>query len=235
MAIREHRREKKEESEMDKRELEELSMSNLAMVLQALDEGNIEEARKRVIRMDDEAKRMHDTMTNFASVLLTYIGETYGDEEVVKALRFRHEHVEQDQKNMMTMSPEEAVRHKALIHRGHHSQVTVTEEEDRFVLKLDPCNTGGRLMLEDSRKPSTPFGKVKKPIPESWKRLGISYYCVHCAQNSIVSVEKGAPHPICIYERPKNPNEPCYQYFYKRTGDVPNKYLKELGLKKKEK
>lgn len=217
---------------MEQEELKELSMSNLNKVLRAIDRGDIEEAKECVKRMEKEAKHSHDTMVNFVWILLTYIGEKYGDEEVIKALRFRHDHVEQDQKRMLTMEPEEAVRHKMMIHRGHHSNKMLAEEKERFVLRLDPCNTGGRLMREEMKKLKGNIGRTRKAFPESWKRSGVSYYCVHCAQNSIVSVEKGAPHPTWIYERSENPEDPCYQYFYKRTEDVPEKYFEELGLKK---
>lgn len=100
---------------MEQEELKELSISNLDKVMRALDRGDIEEAKECVKRMEKEANHSHDTMVNFVWILLTYIGEKYGDEEVIKALRFRHDHVEQDQKSMLTMEPEEAVRHKAMM------------------------------------------------------------------------------------------------------------------------
>lgn len=217
---------------MEKKERKELSVSNLDRVLRALDRGDIEEAKECVKKMEKEAKHSHDTMVNFVWILLTYIGEKYGDKEVIKALQFRHVRVEQDQKRMLTMSPEEAIRHKLMIHRGHHSRMTLIEEKDRFVLKLDPCNTGGRLMREEIKKMKGNIGRTKKAHPESWNRSGVSYYCVHCAQNSIVSMERGAPHPTWIYERSDSPGAPCYQYYYKSTEDVPEKYFEELGLKK---
>ena len=111
-------------------------------------------------------------------------------------------------------------------------EMTLTEEEDRFVLKLDPCNTGGRMRREGLDNPPINLGKVKKPVPESWDRTGISYYCAHCGLHSLMGVEKGAPHPTWIYRCPENPKDPCYQYCYKRTEDVPEAYFKELGLKK---
>jgi hypothetical protein len=114
-----------------------------------------------------------------------------------------------------------------MIHRAHHSNITLTEEKDRFVMKLDPCNSGGRMLRK-----GLDLGKTKKAIPESWSRKGISYYCTHCAFHSITSVKKGAPHPTWIYERSDDPAAPCYQYCYKTTEAVPEKYFKELGLKK---
>ena len=100
------------------------------------------------------------------------------------------------------------------------------------MLKLDPCNTGGIMLREGLDKPPVSLGKVKSGFAESWNRSDISYYCAHCGLHSITSVEKGAPHPTWIYRCPENPRDPCYQYCYKRTDDVPEEYFEELGLKR---
>jgi len=217
----------KKEAKMDAKELKELSMSNLDKALRALDEGKIEEARKYAQVMEKEAKHAHDIMVNFVWILLTYIGKNFGEDKIVEALHFRHSVQEQVAERMLGMSPEDAVRFKTMIHRAHHSNITMTEEKDRYVMKLDPCNTGGRMLRE-----GLDLGKTGKAIPESWNRKGISYYCMHCAFHSIISVEKGAPHPTWVYDRSDNPAAPCYQYCYKTTEAVPEKYFGELGLKK---
>ncbi len=220
---------------MEKEELRELSMSNLDKVLRALDRNDIEEAKKCAQSMESEAKHAHDLMVEYVWTLLTYIGKTYGDDEVIKALRFRHDTQAQVAERMLGMSPEEAVRFKTMIHRAHHSNMTLTEEKDRFVLKLDPCNTGGRMLRVGLDKPPVNLGRTKKGVSESWSRPHISYYCAHCGLHSIVSVEKGAPHPTWVYKCPEGPQDPCYQYCYKRTEDVPEEYFEELGLKKEKK
>jgi hypothetical protein len=217
---------------MEKEELKELSMSNLDKLLRALDEQNIEEAKKCAQVMDEESKHAHDLMVDYVWTLLTYIGNNYGDEEVIKALRFRHSCQAQVAEKMLGMSPEDAVRFKTMIHRAHHSNMELTEEEDRFVLKLDPCNTGGRMLREGLDQPPVNLGKLKQGFPESWHRSDISYYCAHCGLHAIMGVEKGAPHPTWIYRCPENPQDPCYQYCYKSTEDVPEEYFAELGLKK---
>jgi len=217
---------------MDREELNDLSTPNYKKVLQALDEGNTEEAKRCLQIMEEESKSAHDLMVNYVWTLLTYIGKKYGDKEVIQALRFRHTSQEQVAERMLGMTSEEAVRFKTMIHRGHHSNITLTEEEDRFVLKLDPCNTGGRMLREGLDQSPTNLGKFETAFPESWNRPGVSYYCAHCALHSITSVEKGEPHPTWIYKRPENPNDPCFQYCYKRTEDVPKEYFEELGLTK---
>jgi hypothetical protein len=217
---------------VDQKELKELSMFNLDKVLRALDKKDIEEARKYAQIMEEEAKHAHDLMVEFVYVLLSYIGKNYGEEEVVKAMRSRHGVRAQVAERMLGMKPEDAVRFKTMVHRGHHSQMTLTEEEERFVLKLDPCNTGGRLFRDGLDQPPFNLGKFRKKLPETWNQTEVPYYCGHCAMHAIMGVQKGAPHPTWVYRRPRNPQDPCYQYCYKRTRDVPEEYFNELGLKK---
>jgi hypothetical protein len=217
---------------LDPKELKELAMSNLDKVLEALDRGDIGEARKQALIMEEEAKHAHDLMVEFVCVLLTYIGKNYGEEEVVKAMRSRHGGKPQVAERMLGMSPEDAVRFKTMIHRAHHSKMTLTEEEDRFVLKLDPCNTGGRMLRDGLDKPPVNLGKFQKKLPETFNQTDVLYYCGHCAMHAIMGVQKGAPHPTWVYRRPQNSQDPCYQYCYKKTRDVPEEYFNELGLKK---
>ena len=105
---------------MEEKELKELGMANVDKVLRALDRGDLEGAKQCVLTMEKEAKHSHDLMVNFIWILLTYIGNTYGDDEVFNALRFRHSVQDQVAERMLGMSPEDAVRFKTMIHRAHH-------------------------------------------------------------------------------------------------------------------
>jgi len=184
--------------------------------------------------MEREAKHAHDVMCDFVASLATYIGRNYGDDEVIKAFYFRHSLKDQVSEKMLGLTPEDAVRYKTMVHRAHHSIMEVTEEPERFVLKLDLCNSGGTIRQGHVDSPPENLGKTGKGMPESWARKGISYYCAHCAVHSRNSVIKGAPHPTWIYECPEDPHSPCIQYCYKNTDAVPAKYFQELGLTKPE-
>ena len=219
---------------MDKREMKELATPNHQKVRQALDDGDIESAKKHLDTMERESKHAHDVMCDFVASFATYIGRKYGDNEVLKAFYFRHSLKDQVSEKMLGLTAEDAVRYKTMIHRAHHSTMELTEEPERFVLKLDPCNSGGTIRREYIDAPAENLGKTQKAMPESWGRTGISYYCAHCAVHSRNSVIKGAPHPTWIYECPEDPKAPCVQYCYKNTNDVPEKYFDELGLYKLE-
>lgn len=217
---------------MDRTELEELGRSKAERALEALERGQVEEATELLKGVQGEAKHCHDLMVDYVWTLLTYIGKTYGDEEVEKALHFRHHVQSQVAERMLGMSSEEAVRFKAMIHRGHHSNITITEEDDRFVLKLDPCNTGGRMLRAGLDKPPVGLLRTNKAHPWTWNKESVSYYCAHCAMHEIQGMDKGAPHPTWVYECPEHPDDPCIQYCYKRTEDIPEQYFKRIGKEK---
>jgi hypothetical protein len=217
---------------MDLKELREISRSKLDQVLEALDVGQVDEAKELIKIMKDEFKHCHDSTVNYVWILLTYIGRTYGEEEVEKALRFRHHVQKQSAERMIGMIAEDAVRFKAMIHRGHQSNIYLTEESDRFVMKLDPCNSGGRMLRLGLDKPPMNLLRTKKAYPWTWSKENISYHCAHCAMHEIQSMEQGSPHPTWIHECPEDPKDPCIQYCYKRTSDVPEQYFERIGKKK---
>ena len=219
---------------MDPKELKELSQSNLDRALEALDQGRVEEAKGFLRKEKEETKHCHDLMVDYVWTLLTYIGKTFGEEEVNKALEFRHSVQKQVAERMLGMPPEDAVRFKAKVHRGHHSTFTLTEEPDRYVMRLDPCNTGGRMMRLRMDEPPIGLLRTKEPHDWTWGKKDISYYCAHCSMHEIQGVEKGAPHPTWVFECPEKPDDPCIQYCYKTTEAVPEKYFTRIGKKKPE-
>jgi hypothetical protein len=217
---------------MDPKELKDLSQSHLDRALEAIDQGHVEEAKKLLEIMKAETKHCHDLMVDYVWTLLTYIGKNYGEEEVYKALEFRHGVQKQVAEHMLGMTAEDSVRFKAKIHRGHHSTFTLEEEPDRYVMKLDPCNTGGRMLRLRMDQPPIGLLRMGKAHPWTWSKKGVSYYCAHCAMHEIQGMEKGAPHPTWVFECPENPDDPCIQYCYKHTEDVPEEYFSRIGKRK---
>ena len=88
--------------------------------------------------MEKEAQYVRHLGMDTVWTLLTYIGKHYGDDEVIKALRFRHSCQAQVAERMLGMSPEDAVRFKTMLHRVHRSKMTLTEEEDSLCIKTRP-------------------------------------------------------------------------------------------------
>ena len=217
---------------MDPRELKELSRSYLDRAIEAMDDGHIEKAKDLLETQRVETKNCHDLMVDYVWTLLTYIGKHYGEEGVHKALEFRHGVQKQVAERMLDMSPEDAVRFKAKIHRGHHSVFTIVEEPERYVMRLDPCNTGGRMLRQRMDQPPIGLLCTKEPHNWTWNKEDVSYYCAHCAMHEIQGMEKGAPHPTWVFECPENPDDPCVQYCYKRTEYVPEVYFERIGKKK---
>jgi hypothetical protein len=110
--------------------------------------------------------------------------------------------------------------------------ITVAEEEDKYVIYLDPCGSGGRMRREGRDKPPYNYGKTKKAYPWSWGKAGVPYYCVHCCiwSEIIPTEQQGYPHRVTAYS--DDPNEPCAFYIYKRPELIPEEYFARIGKKK---
>ena len=110
--------------------------------------------------------------------------------------------------------------------RDPYSNITITEEPDRYVVKLDPCRSGGRLRRTKS------VGTTKKAYPWSWSRSGVCYYCCHdCLLMEIIPIELRG-YPIAVFEYSDNPQDPCVQFYYKRPELIPEEYFTRVGKTK---
>ncbi len=111
-------------------------------------------------------------------------------------------------------------------HRFHHSNFTVTEEPDRYVVTHDPCGSGGRL------KRTMSVATTKKAYPWSWGKAGVPYYCCHCCMTwEIIPIELRGYH-LRINLIADKPEDPCIHLFYKRPELIPEEYFTRLGMKK---
>ena len=135
--------------------------------------------------------------------------------------------------------------------RGHLSgprrtgEVSLREEEDRWVFRFDPCGSGGRTLRPDANADGTarvgpPFGfRVTAERHDwAWQTKGVCLYCVHCCQ-----LQERAPiarlgYPVRVVEPPvwgtAEPREYCTWSVYKDPGLVPAEAYRRVGSAKPE-
>ncbi len=90
---------------------------------------------------------------------------------------------------------------------------SVEEKEDRYVLTLDPCDSGGLMRRKGML--ATDRGVTKKGYPWSWGRAGVPYYCAHCAiGGEIIPMERKGKAWYTM-EFPDDPQAPCVYNFLK--------------------
>lgn len=169
-------------------------------------------------------KALSDGLVAFIDELLTHLA-TLGEEEVYKFIRKRYYPRVQD---WLARTPgvEESLQREVENQRGHYGNVKVTEETDRYVVRCDPCGTGGRLRRVKNVE------VTKKAYPWSWGKAGIPYYCTHCSVMwEIIPIELRG-YPIAIFLPGDKPEDPCLHLYYKKPELIPEEYFTMVGKTK---
>jgi hypothetical protein len=176
---------------------------------------------------------------NWSWSFFTYIADTYGEAELEKAYRsilgsyYRARYdkaMAADVTTQLRLTVEGLRGH--LMGPGRQGEIAITEEEDRYVLSLDPCGSGGvaRERVESGNEPNRQlFGFSKKPHDWTWGKDRVCYYCGHCAfVNEILAIEHYG-HPMRVTEYPERAEDPCVWYVYKDPAKIPAEYYERVG------
>jgi len=200
---------------------EELATSTWTLVSDAIRAGKVDEALTYLDYGSWEAKMMHDSMCSFVEDAFTHLA-TFGEEEIYKLLRKRYEPVI---RRWLSDTPgvKETMERAIEFQRGHGGNTTVTEEPDRYVVRCDPCGSGGQLRRTKN------VGIAKKAYPWTWGKSGVPYYCIHCSVMwEILPIEMRG-YPIRINLIGDNPSDPCIHLYYKKPELIPEEYFKRIG------
>ncbi|MCC0004070.1 MAG: hypothetical protein H6872_02550 [Methylobacteriaceae bacterium] len=141
------------------------------------------------------------------------------------------------------MSDDELVREIARTWNYHCADFTIIEEEDRFVFRLDPCGSGGRLFRGAVWRDMFHYGdrlapKMASPHRINFNRRDAPTCCTHCAAANRAQLESasspGDPLFFVIDGHAQTaPGAPCRCYVYKkdaRREDIDPALFEQIGL-----
>ncbi len=137
----------------------------------------------------------------------------------------------------------------ALSLRGHLSgpgrtgEVSLREEEDRWVFRFDPCGSGGRTMRADANangaaRVGPPFGfrVTTQEHDWAWRTKGVCLYCAHCCQLQERASITRLGYPVRVVEPPvwgtAEPRDYCTWSVYKDPQLVPAEAYRRVGATK---
>ncbi|WP_420582302.1 hypothetical protein [Reichenbachiella sp.] len=217
----------------------EVGKSSLALAYEAMQKGDLEEAKRITEYARLEWEVVHDMFTNWAWSFFTYIADNFGEDELEKAYRSilgsyykdRYDKVmSQDVETQLQLTIEGLRGH--LMGPDRQGDIEVIEDEEKYTLVLDSCGSGGVARQRvDRGEVKTPevFGCTKKEQPWSWGKKDISYYCTHCTMvNEILSIENYG-HPMRVTEYNPDSEAPCKWLVYKDPKKVPAEYYERVG------
>jgi hypothetical protein len=199
----------------------------LDKTIEAIDEGNREQAKAYAQQLWDEGRPLHDLMGDMVALILTYVGETVGEDAVEDALRYTGERL---WKPIVATMKAEGVEQLAQIFaaflRAHGVDFHVEEDEEKFAFVAKYCTSGGRMMkegkIDTSKRHPFNLGTTKKAYPWSFDQTGVPYYCCHCSLwMQIQSKEWGMDIIEHRFGRQFDDNgnpidEPCKTFIYKK-------------------
>lgn len=161
---------------------DDLLISPKEKAIEAVKAGNKEKALQYIEELYEMFHATHDRVGDWMVLLLTLIGEKLGEDAVEEALRGGAHEIYSDRwvDNFRTMSAEAIVGSLCLVHKTHYSDYYVEEDDEKFVIVISYCGSGGRMQKQKRG------GNTQKAYPWSYDQKGVNYYCCHESVFSMV-------------------------------------------------
>ncbi len=215
-------------------ELRELGTLTIDKLKAAADQGDAEKAKALADKMYGQLAFLHDGYMCWISGLLTWIYEHYGIEKVEEAEKFAH-----TVEGKIAFPPLGEVSVKESVEKhcdalmGHVFQpITVTEDDEKVIVSVHPCGSGGRLMEKGGYEKG--LAVLKEKCPLTWGIGDLPIYCCHCPATEMLALEGGGDlrwvHPTGESGKTVGPN--CEYWMYKNPEDIPEEYYTRLGKKR---
>jgi hypothetical protein len=126
---------------------------------------------------------------------------------------------------------------------GRTGEVSLHEEEDRWVFRFDPCGSGGRTLRADANAdgdarvgPPFGFGVTTREHDWAWRTKGVCLYCAHCCQLQERASIGRLGYPVRVVEPPvwgtQEPRPHCTWSVYKDPRLVPAEAYRRVGASK---
>ena len=215
-------------------ELKELGTLTIDKLKAAADEGDMESVKLLADKMYRQLAFLHDGYMCWVSGLLTWIYDNHGIEAVEAAEKRAH-----TLESKVAFPPLGDITFRERVEKhcdalmGHvYQPITVTEDDEKVVVSVDPCGSGGRLIEMGAYDKG--FATLKEKCPITWGLGDLPVYCCHCPAMEMLNLESGMHmrfvHPTGDSGTSVGPN--CEYHMYKNPADIPEEYFSRLGKKR---
>jgi hypothetical protein len=218
-----------------------------------------EEAATALDDLREGWRQLHDRGADMMAGILSFVARRFGEPAIESCYRFVLEPYLQERYKPFDIreQPYEDTIYRNLYlsleaMRGHlcgpdrFGDLEFSEHEDRWVIKFDPCGSGGRSLRGDpvegtgSRaEPPYGFGVTSDRYDWAWNEEGICYYCAHCCFALERWPAEQWGHPLRVIDSPRYPEETtgespqkCSWTIYKTIEAIPAEAYLRIGMVK---
>ncbi len=217
-------------------ELREMEKRTVDRLVEAIDAGETEKAKKIAQRMYKEFESMHDLYRDWSAATLSSVGRNCGTETLEKVL---YEGVEAwwgptVEKIGGSDSSTLAKRIKMFVAglHGHLQPLHIVEDEEKVVIQMHPCGSGGRLVLEGKYEGPNALLQIEGAQTLTYGRDSFPVYCAHEPPMEQIDMDKNGAPFVVIEPAAQIGKEHCNFIIYKNPDDVPERYYERVGREK---
>lgn len=219
----------------DDAQLREMGKRSLDRVIEEIDAGNADEAKRIAQRMYGEFVAMHDLYRDWVTATMSEVGKRYGDEALEEIMTASLDAWWTPMAEKIDLKSSDFVRKVKMFVaglRGHLQPLDIKEDDEKIEIRMMPCGSGGRQIAAGKYAGPNGFLKVAKPQRMTYGRPDLPVYCTHEIAMERLDVLRDG-HPFVITEPAAELGTGyCVLKIYKDPKDIPAKYYERLGLTK---
>jgi len=219
-------------------ELAAMSRPTMERAVEAIDRGDLEQARRLCEEMKVEGQFMHDMLVDGIAGLISYVKERLGDEGVEEAWEYSLERGWKPTVEAIDRSDRRFIAQAlAATWRAHSTSgvgpqpgaFEITEDEEKLTFTMNPCGSGQRL-VRLGRYEEGGYGTTDGAHSWSYGREGFPLYCTHCAFMNEALPIRWIGYPVYPSDPPEDFHaDPCTWYWYKDPADIPDRHYARHG------
>jgi hypothetical protein len=219
------------------------------------------DAHAQLVELKETWRRCHDRDVDHTYGLMSAIVERLGeaaisrmwDKVILPLFIWRYEKFDIDKypwadslDTLMLVACEAMRGH--LVGPERTGDFELIETDDRFILRFDPCGSGGRTIRGDTiegtpARMEAPYGWTVSEEPHPWNHFqtGVCHYCTHCIRLMEELPMDRFGYPVRVVDPPRygvndESGAPvkCQWQMFKDPTKVPEEYYERVGRTKPE-